>query len=63
MCFGIMLGEKFFGITDSLSSSLQGGNVTACDTKAASNAVCEKLVKMRADFEFDTFLGMCNYKD
>ena len=55
VCFGIMLGEKFFGITDSLSSSLQGKNVTACDAKAASNTVCEKLVKMRADSEFDTF--------
>ena len=50
-----MLGEKFFGMTDSLSSSFQGKNVTACDTKAASNIVCEKLVKMREDAEFDAF--------
>lgn len=53
--FGIMLGEKFFGMTDSLSSSLQGKNVTACDAKVASNTICEKLVKMRDDTEFDTF--------
>ena len=38
--FGIMLGERFFGITDLLSSSLQGKNVTACDAKAASDTVC-----------------------
>ena len=44
-----------FGITDLLSSSLQGKNVTACDAKAASDTVCEKLVKMREDTEFDTF--------
>ena len=53
--FGIMLGEKFFGITNLLSSSLQGKNVTACDARAASDTVCEKLVKMREDTEFDTF--------
>ena len=55
MSFGIMLGEKFFGMTDLLSSSLQGKNVSACDAKAASNIVCEKLVKtreMREDAEF-----------
>ena len=40
--FGIMLGEKFFGITDLLCSSLQGKNVTACDARAASDTVCEK---------------------
>ena len=51
--FGIMLGEKFFGMTNSLNSSLQGKNVMACDVKAASNIVCEKLVKMREDAEFD----------
>ena len=50
MSFGIMFGEKFFGITDLLSSSLQG-----CDAKAASDTVCEKVVEMREDTEFDTF--------
>ena len=50
-----MLGEKFFGITDLLSSSLQRKNVTACDARAASDTVCEKLMKMREDTEFDTF--------
>ena len=34
-----MLGEKFFGLTDSLNGSMQGKTVTACDTKAASDAV------------------------
>ena len=52
--FGILLGEKFFDIIDLLSSSLQGKNVTACDARAASDTVCEKLVKMREDTEFDT---------
>jgi hypothetical protein len=53
--FGIMLGEKCFGTTDLLSSSLQGKNVTACDAKAAADTICAKLVKMREDTEFDTF--------
>ena len=53
--FGIMLGEKFFGLTDSLSQSLQGKKVTAYDAKAASDVVCRKIMKMRADTEFDTF--------
>ena len=47
---GIVLDKKFFRMTDSLNSSLQ---VTACDMKAASNIVCEKLVIMREDAEFD----------
>ena len=51
--WGIVLDKKFFRMTDSLNSSLQGKNVTACDVKAASNIVCEKLVKMREDAEFD----------
>ena len=50
-----MLDEKFFGITDSLSNSLQGKNITACDAKAASDTACEKLVKSREDTEFDIF--------
>ena len=53
--FGIMLGEKFLGITDLLSSSLQGKNVIACNARAASDTVCENLVKMREDTVFDTF--------
>ena len=53
--FGITLGEKFFGLTDSLSSTLQGKTVTACDAKAAANVVCEKIVKLRTSAEFDIF--------
>ena len=55
MLFGIMLGEKFFSITDTLSCSLQGENVTASDAKLASTAVCNTIERLRSDTEFSLF--------
>ena len=55
LLFGIMLGEEFFGLTDSLSGSMEGKTVTACDVKAASDFVCAKIKRMRTDLEFDAF--------
>ena len=55
LLFGIMLGVDFFGLTDSLSGSMQGKTVTACDAKAASDSVCAKIKRMRTDLEFDAF--------
>jgi hypothetical protein len=51
--FGIMLGEKFFSITDALS--LQGESVTASDAKLASTAVCNTIERLRSDTEFSLF--------
>ena len=53
--FGMMLSERFFGITDSLSSSLQGKNVTTFDAKNAAETVSKKLLSPRSDTEFDLF--------
>ena len=50
--FGIMLSERFFGVTDSLRSSLQGKSVTAFDTKKASETVSKKLLSLKTDTEF-----------
>lgn len=47
--FGVMLGER---ITDSLSISLQGRNVTAFDAKHAAVTVCKTLDGLRTDAEF-----------
>ena len=41
----------FFCLTGSLSSSMQGKNVTACDAKAAVDVVFNKITKIRADSE------------
>ena len=53
--FGVMLSERLFGITDSLSSSLQGKNITAFDAKHAAETVCKTLTGLRTDSEFDAF--------
>ena len=53
--FGIMLSERFFGLTDSLNSSLQGKNLTAFDAKKAAETVSKKLLSLRTDTEFDLF--------
>ena len=52
---GVMLGEKFYAITDMLSRSLQAKNVTASDAKLASEAICKNIVRLRSDEEFDSF--------
>ena len=36
---GVMLGEKFYAITNMLSRSLQAKDVTASDAKLASEAI------------------------
>ena len=53
--FGIMLSERFSRLTDSLSSSLQGKNVTAFDAKKAAETVSKKLLSLRTDTRFDLF--------
>ena len=52
---GVMLGEKCYAITDMLSRSLQAKDVTASDAKLASEAICENIVCLRSDEEFDSF--------
>ena len=47
--FGIMLSERFFGLADSLSSSLQGKNLTAFDAKKVAETVSKKLLSLRTD--------------
>ena len=54
--FWYTIRRKFFGITDSLSGSMQGKNVTAIHSKVAADVVCKKLVKLRTDREFDNLL-------
>ena len=46
LLFGIMLGEEFFGLTDTLSCRMQGKFVTACDAKAVSDAVYAKIKRI-----------------
>ena len=62
LLFGIMLSERFFGITDSLSSSLQGRNTTAFDAKNAAETVCKTLSGLRSDTEFNAFWDSANTK-
>ena len=62
--FGVMLGVKFYGITDILNCTLQGRHITAFDAKGAARAVCQTLLDLRSDTSFITFyiLGRHNYK-
>ena len=62
LLFGIMLSERFFGITDSLSRSLQGQNVTAFDAKHAAETVCQTISGLRTDEEFKTFWENATFK-
>ena len=43
-----VLREKIFSLTDSLSSSMQGKNVTACNAKGAADIVCKKITKLQS---------------
>ena len=55
MFFGMKLGVKFYGITDSLSCTLQGSSITAFDAKHAATAVCQTLLGFWSDLSFDSF--------
>ena len=53
--FGVKLGVKFYGITDALSSTLQGRSVTAFDGKNAAKSVCQSLMGLRSEASFTSF--------
>ena len=53
--FGMMLGVKFYGLTDILNCTLQGRHITAFDAKGAARAVCQTLLDLRSDTSFITF--------
>lgn len=55
LLFGVMLGERMFGITDSLSCNLQAKSVTASDVKCASGTVIKKIMSLRSEEEFNSF--------
>ena len=55
LLFGVMLSEIFFGITDSLSWSLQGKNVSAFDANHTTETVCRAISGLRTDAKFETF--------
>ena len=40
LLFGVMLSQRYFGITDTLSQGLQGQNVTTFGVKHAAKTVC-----------------------
>ena len=50
--FMVMLGVKFYGITDILNCTLQGRYITA---KSAAGAACQTLVGLRSDTSFAAF--------
>ena len=53
--FGLMVGDRFFHLTDSLSVALQGENVTATEAKRAAAATCKTIQRFRSDEEFSMF--------
>ena len=53
--FGIMVGERFISLTDSLSLALQGKNVTATEAKKAAATTSLTIQRFRSDEEFSTF--------
>ena len=53
--FGMMLGVKFYGLTDILNCTLQGRHITAFDAKGVARAVCQTLLDLRSDTSFITF--------
>ena len=53
--FGVIHSERYFGITDSLSWSLQGQNVSTFDANHATETVCRVISGLGTDAEFNTF--------
>ena len=55
LLFGIILGEKFYGITDALSHTLKSKITMTNDANVASEAVCKRFLSLRSNAAFDSF--------